>query len=36
MLIAQGAYSARHFGAGPDEYRTVALASLIAAGAGQR
>ncbi len=32
-LLAQGAYSVRHFGAGPDEYRTVAIASLITAGA---
>ncbi|QWZ08116.1 sugar transferase [Nocardioides panacis] len=31
MLIAQGAYSARHFGAGAAEYRSVALASLFAA-----
>ena len=32
VLVAQGGYSARHFGGGPDEYRTVAIASLITAG----
>ena len=31
MLVAQGAYSARHFGADAAEYRSVALASLLAA-----
>jgi exopolysaccharide biosynthesis polyprenyl glycosylphosphotransferase len=31
-LAAQGAYSTRHFGAGPDEYRTVGFASLTTAG----
>ena len=31
-LAAQGAYSMRHFGAGPDEYRTVSFASLTTAG----
>ncbi len=32
-LAAQGAYSSRHFGAGPDEYRAVSTASLLMAGA---
>ena len=31
-LTAQGAYSRGNFGAGPDEYRTVAFASFITAG----
>jgi exopolysaccharide biosynthesis polyprenyl glycosylphosphotransferase len=31
-LVAQGAYSARHFGGGPDEYRSVTFASLATAG----
>ena len=31
-LAAQGAYSSRNFGAGPDEYRTVAFASFITVG----
>jgi exopolysaccharide biosynthesis polyprenyl glycosylphosphotransferase len=30
-LLTQGAYSARHFGAGPDEYRTITTASLVTA-----
>jgi exopolysaccharide biosynthesis polyprenyl glycosylphosphotransferase len=28
-LVAQGAYSSRNFGAGPDEYRTVGFASFV-------
>ena len=32
-LAAHGAYSMRHFGAGPDEYRSVAIGSLVTAGA---
>ena len=31
-LVAQGAYSVRHFGGGPDEYRSVTFASLATAG----
>jgi exopolysaccharide biosynthesis polyprenyl glycosylphosphotransferase len=31
-LAAQGAYSSRNFGAGPDEYRTVTVASVVTAG----
>lgn len=31
-LVAQGAYSSRNFGSGPDEYRTVGFASLITVG----
>jgi exopolysaccharide biosynthesis polyprenyl glycosylphosphotransferase len=31
-LVAQGGYSARNFAAGPDEYRAVAIASLVTAG----
>ena len=31
-LAAQGAYSMRHFGAGPDEYRSVEIGSLVTAG----
>ena len=31
-LVAQGGYSSRNFGAGPDEFRTVVTASLITAG----
>lgn len=32
VLVAQGAYAERHFGGGPDEFRSVALASVITAG----
>jgi len=32
MLVVQGGYSSRHFGAGPDEYRTAVYASLATAG----
>src|SRR4051794_12093335 len=32
MLAAQGAYSSRYFGAGPDEFRSVATASVTAGG----
>jgi exopolysaccharide biosynthesis polyprenyl glycosylphosphotransferase len=31
-LASQGAYSIRHFGAGPDEYRAVTSASILTAG----
>ena len=33
LLGLQGGYSSRHFGAGPDEFRTVVVASLLTAGA---
>jgi exopolysaccharide biosynthesis polyprenyl glycosylphosphotransferase len=32
LLFAQGSYSARNFAAGPEEFRTVTLASVITAG----
>ena len=32
LLGTQGAYSLRHFGAGPDEFRSVTMATLLAAG----
>ncbi len=32
VLVAQGAYSTRHFAAGPEEFRVVTLASFLAAG----
>jgi len=32
ILAAQGGYNLRDFGAGPDEFRRVALASIVAAG----
>lgn len=32
VLAAQGAYSSRYFGAGPDEFRSVTTASVIAGG----
>jgi exopolysaccharide biosynthesis polyprenyl glycosylphosphotransferase len=32
VLGSQGAYSRRHFGVGPDEFRAITLASVIAAG----
>jgi len=33
VLVTQGAYSSRYFGAGSDEYRAITVASLYTAGA---